>query len=194
MKNMRPDMYVKDVSEIPLAKLKRQGFEIIVLDADHTLLSPKDCRVTNRIKRWFKKASKMGFKIGILSNTVVSLREERIEKIVASAEIPIFSVCCNLIEFRIKPFRIRLHLRQLKPYGYGFDRICQLAGVSASKAVMAGDTLYYDIWGGQKAGFGFTILVRPNGPNNLWVLWRRLKERKPIKRFIEQFGHYGLRQ
>jgi len=173
---IRPNVCVKDIFDIDFLKLWRDGFRALVFDIDHTLTSTKSWRVTVKTRRKLKELQKMGFKIVFLTNTVVPWRKKRARAITESAKIKnVILVCCNLIPFHCKP------------RCWGFLRACRLAGVAVKKTVMVGDMLLYDILGAQNARYGYTILVEPRGPDNIFIFRSRKKERE-IKEWLAEIG------
>jgi len=118
----------------------------------------------------------MGFQIAFLTNTVVSWRGKRAREIAESAKIKsLVLICCNGSHCKPKP--------------WGFEEVCRLAGISADQAIMVGDIIQRGIKGAQKAGFGYTILVKPHGPDNIFIRRCRRKELE-IKEWLEEIGLY----
>jgi HAD superfamily phosphatase (TIGR01668 family) len=170
---LRPSIHIRNIFEINGRKLWDMGFRVLVIDIDHTLVSTKSWRVSVKTRRKLKELQKMGFRIVFLTNTVVPWRQKRAREIAKSAKIDVILVCCDF--FHCKPSR------------WGFEEACRLAGVAAEKAVMIGDMLLRDIFGANKAGYGFTILVEPKGPDNLIIRRSRRKELE-IKKWLAEIG------
>lgn len=174
MRRICPSICVQDIFHIDYQSLWEQGFRVLVFDLDHTLLPCSKRRLTAKTRRKLRELHNMGFKIVFLTNTVISLREKRAREIAKSAKNKkVILVCCN--GFHCKP-------RQ-----WGFDEACLRAGVQAERAVMVGDMLWRDIEGAQHAGFGYTILVKPHGPDNIFTIRCRRNERV-IKRWLAERG------
>lgn len=175
MKRIKPSTWVNDIFQIDYRSLWNDGYRLIVFDLDHTLLSIKSYRLSVKTRRRLRQIKKMGFQIAFLSNTGIPYRERRVREVVSSVKFSVISVCCNY--FRCKP-RV-----------WGFQKVCHLAGISAEKAVMVGDMLLRDIIGAQNAGYGYTILVEPYGPDHVFLLRCRRQERKIIE-WLKEHGLY----
>ena len=171
MRCIIPDLFADDIFHIDYELLFKQGFRLLVFDLDHTLISTESSHVSVKTRRLLFKLKKMGFEIAFLSNTVVFWREKRVANIVESTKINVFSVCCNGFH--------------CKPNIWGYEEVCRLTGVESSEAVMIGDMLLRDIFGAIKAKYGFTVLVRPHGPDNIFILRCRIQEKKLLEWLIE---------
>lgn len=176
MKHIRPSYCVDTIFHIDYKSLWQEGIRLLVFDLDHTLLSTKSRRLSVQTRRKLRELKTMGFEIAFLSNTVVPWRQKRVREIVASAKIKVVCVTCNY--FHCKPNR------------WGFDEVCKLSGITAENAVMIGDMLLRDIFGAQQAGYRLTILVKPHGPDNIFLLRCRRQERK-IKTWLAEIGLYS---
>lgn len=174
MRRICPSICIDDIFLINYLSLWKQDYRLLVFDIDHTLLPCGLRRLSVRARRKLRELHEMGFQIAFLTNTVVPWRQKRAREIAASAKIrSIVLVCCN--GFHCKPRR------------WGFDEVCGVSGISPNKAVMIGDMLWRDIEGAQKAGYGCTILVRPHGPDNIFIRRCRRKELE-IKNWLKEIG------
>lgn len=176
MKRICPSICIDDIFSIDYLFLWKQGFRLLVFDLDHTMLPCSKRRLTVKTRRKLRELHEIGFQIAFLTNTVVPWREKRARDIARSAKIKkVILVCCNGFH--------------CKPRPWGFNEICRIAGILPDKAVMIGDMLWRDIEGAQKAGFGCAILVKPHGPDNIFIRRCRRKELE-IKKWLEEIGLY----
>lgn len=136
-----PGQCVGRVTDIDLGDLRARGCEAIMLDLDNTLLPWKSSVVPDDCRSWVKRASEMGMKLCIVSNTH---NPRRLKRIAADLGIPAFA-------------------RALKPRSHGFDAALEALDCDRSRCIVVGDQLMTDIWGGNRAGM-FTVLVKPMHP------------------------------
>jgi predicted HAD superfamily phosphohydrolase YqeG len=176
-----PNLLVEDISETKkyLQEWFDRGFRVFACDLEHTLLSPGEKRVVARFALILEEADRIGFVVAIITNTIVPIREKQVKQVVASLRIVVICVCCNFL--------------RCKPHRYGFDEVCRVAKVPPEKVVYVGDMLHRDMGGARKAGYGLTVMVRPHGRTNIWVLWSRWMERK-FRRWLKEIGHHSLQQ
>ena len=136
--SFRPNMRAVGVTDIDLASLREQGFEGLLLDLDNTLLEWKSSEMPDSSAMWVEAAKQLGMKPCIVSNTHYPKRLNRI-----AGELGIPAVA-----------------HALKPRERGFAEAAELIGCELGRAVVVGDQLLTDIWGGNRVG-AYTILVNP---------------------------------
>ena len=141
LERFRPKMRAASVTEIDTVALREQGFECLLLDLDNTLLPWKDPNLPESSKRWVESARLAGMKPCLVSNTHYPRRLNRI-----AGELGIPAVA-----------------HALKPRRHGFDKAAALVGCELERAVVVGDQLLTDIWGGNRIG-ACTVLVNPIHP------------------------------
>jgi HAD superfamily phosphatase (TIGR01668 family) len=134
-------MRVAAVTDIDAAALRKQGFEALLLDLDNTLLPWMDPNVPKWSRQWIESAKQAGMKACLVSNTHYPRRLNRI-----AAELGVPAVA-----------------HSLKPRRHGFEKAAALIGCELERAVVIGDQLLTDIWGGNRVG-AYTILVNPIHP------------------------------
>ncbi len=137
----RPGEFAERVVNIDYSALKSDGFELVILDLDNTLLPWKSSVVGDDVKEWVAGAKAAGLKLTILSNTHYPRRLSRI-----ASELGIPAIA-----------------HALKPLKTQFGKAARAAGCERCRAVVVGDQLLTDILGGNLAGMR-TILVRPVHP------------------------------
>ncbi len=140
---MKADIRLESVNDIDPEMLRKDGIRGIVFDIDNTLEEYNTKQPGERSLSLFRKLSKAGLRIGILSNA----KNKRAEQFAAGfpkADFPEISV----VSAAGKPLRS------------GFTKLLTKMGLKADESVMVGDQLYTDILGGNCAGLK-TILVKP---------------------------------
>lgn len=157
-----PNESVARVTDIDLQRLMQKGFRALLLDLDNTLLPWRSLEVPSDVRRWLSRASELGFKVCIVSNTH---NPKRLRQIARGMNVE----CVH---------------RALKPRGRGFDVALAKLTCSRSEAVVVGDQILTDILGGNLAGM-YTILVDPMHPTEflgtkLSRLIERVLGRKPV--------------
>ena len=137
-KVIKPDITldkVTDLSADELEKIKRKyGIEAIILDVDDTLRAETDM-IPKANREWIESL-RGKVKIIILSNGI----DKNIEKYFSDIGI-------DYIGFAHKPFKMN------------FVKACQRLGVKPENALMVGNSLFDDIYGGQRNNMK-TALVR----------------------------------
>ena len=114
-----------------------------MFDIDNTLEEYATEEPGVRCTDYLRSLSEEGFKIGILSNA----KENRAQKF------------CGGFPQENYP-EIFFRAKAGKPLKKGFRTLLSQMGIAAHEAVMVGDQLYTDIWGGNRSGC-YTILVTP---------------------------------
>jgi len=137
----RPRARAASVTEIDIQSLRDRGFVGLLLDVDNTLLPWKAPELPESSKRWVEQAKNAGMRPILVSNTHYPKRLNRI-----ASELGIPAVA-----------------HSLKPRRHGFEKAAALVQCELKHAVVVGDQLLTDIWGGNRLG-AYTILVNPVHP------------------------------
>ncbi|MBR5535269.1 MAG: YqeG family HAD IIIA-type phosphatase [Clostridia bacterium] len=161
MRNLYPDLYAENISEITASMLTKMGMEAVVLDIDNTLVPHDDPNPTENVKNFLRDMKDNGIGICVVSN--------------------------NNYE-RVKAFAERIGIENfvsdaLKPRAYGYLKAAEVMGIEAEKTAAVGDQIFTDIWGGNRAGC-LTILVKPiDEKNEPWYIkLKRIGEKPFIRR------------
>ena len=168
-----PDLYLKSITGLTPALLKRWGIRGLILDVDNTLTTHDNPRPDPGVLLWLK-----------------AMREHHIEMAILSNNSP----------QRIKPFAKELRMGFIanakKPLASGFERAAAKLRLQRDKIAVVGDQIFTDILGGNLWG-AKTVLVKPIQPETtrLFRLKRRL-ERDVILRLygagkLPKEGHCG---
>ena len=67
-KYYRPNIYIKDIYQIPVLKLKKQGVKALVFDLDNTIAMTTENYPNEKVIKYFKTLEK-DFNLFILSNS-----------------------------------------------------------------------------------------------------------------------------
>lgn len=161
MRNLYPDLYVENISEITASMLVRKGMEAVVLDIDNTLVPHDDPNPTREVLSFLQDMRENGIKICVVSNNSYD---------------------------RVQPFCERIGIEHfvcdaLKPKAFGYSEACRVLGSDLEKTVGIGDQIFTDIWGGNRAGC-FTILVKPIDPKSetRFIKFKRILEKPFVRR------------
>ena len=136
-----PDVYLKNIYSIDLAKLKEQkNIRGIIIDLDNTLFPCGKYFLDNRVLSWIKEVKQAGMKICLVTNT----HRKNISEIGNDLGIPFFYS-------RYKPNR--------KP----FRKAMKIMNTTEKETAVIGDQIFTDVFGGNRLKL-LTILVCPISP------------------------------
>ncbi|MCQ6278181.1 YqeG family HAD IIIA-type phosphatase [Bacillus sp. EB600] len=137
LKHFLPDEHVKSVLDITPNELKTRGIKGIITDLDNTLVEWDRPQAPPQLVTWFENMKKNHILVTIVSNN----KENRVKS---------FS----------DPHKIPFIFRAKKPLGRAFHQAIKQMGINKEEAVVIGDQLLTDVFGGNRSGF-HTILVVP---------------------------------
>ena len=129
---------VDAVWDVDPAELRRRGIEGIILDLDNTIVDWNRNEVREEVRRWVQRAKAAGLRLCIASN---ARRRSRVAGIADE-------IGCTWLAPAGKPSR------------RGLRRVMDMMGTTRETTALAGDQIFTDVAGGNRAGL-FTILVRP---------------------------------
>lgn len=132
-----PNMYKKNVFDIDYKKLKKLKMTNLIFDIDNTILPVDNSDVDDKLKDLFKRLTKDGFKICIVSNN-------NLDRVKTPAEI----------------LNVKYIADAKKPNKEAFDKAMQLLESNNLTTVMIGDQMLSDIRGAKENGL-YAILVDP---------------------------------
>jgi HAD superfamily phosphatase (TIGR01668 family) len=157
----QPHRRVKSIVDVDLDELRAEGHRAIMLDVDNTLLPYRSQDPPRSARDWIGRARQADMQICLVSNT---RRIARIRSIALELDVPFLA-------------------RAGKPRKSAYRKAAAILGVDPEHAVVIGDQVMRDIWGGRAAGM-LTILVDPIDDNE-FLLTR-------LERLIERFVLRGL--
>ena len=158
MSRFLPTEFVDSVYDIDISKLKEKGIKGFLFDIDNTLVTYAMPLPDQKVTDWLNGLKKAGFGIYLISNNK---------------------------EYRVKPFAEKLGVgyiaKALKPRRKPILKACREMGITIDEAVLVGDQLFTDIWGGSRMGM-HTILVKPiSEVEDSFVKFKRKLERIVMK-------------
>ncbi|MBM4236503.1 MAG: YqeG family HAD IIIA-type phosphatase [Firmicutes bacterium] len=149
-----PNQSLKNIFEIDVDQLERQGIKGIITDMDNTLVPWSDRAVYPRLANWFSGLKRRGFKLIIVSNN----SKDRGGLLASELAIP-------AIWYAVKPRR-RAFLRAL-----------ELMQLEPGEVAVVGDQILTDVLGGNRIGL-YTIHVQPISEKEfIWTKLTRKLER-----------------
>jgi uncharacterized protein len=167
LKKFLPNEHVKSIFEIDPIQLKEKGIKGIITDLDNTLVEWDRPLATPELTEWFKKVKDAGIDVVIVSNN----KEKRVKTFAEPLGIPFI-------------YKAR------KPIGKAFHLALKKMNIKIEEAVVVGDQLLTDIFGGNLSGF-YTILVVPVAQTD--GFFTRFN-RKIERRILNWFRKKGLIQ
>ena len=161
MSQLFPNFYLKSITALTPAILKRWGIRGLILDVDNTLTTHGNPHPDPDVLLWLK-----------------TMREHHIEMAILSNNTP----------RRVQPFakvlRMDFVANAKKPLAFGFRRVAAKLGLAKDEIAVVGDQIFTDILGGNLWG-AKTILVKPIQPEttSFFRLKRRLERDIILRRF-----------
>jgi HAD superfamily phosphatase (TIGR01668 family) len=153
---LTPDDYLSTVEHIDPDALVEQGFCIVLLDIDNTLV-PRDTHVlSEETKRWVAALKEAGLRVCLLSNNW----HKTVFGYASALDVPIV-------------------YKAMKPLPFAYLRALRKMGRrKGEKVVCVGDQVVTDVWGAHLLGL-HAILVEPLATKDLWytLLLRHLERR-----------------
>ncbi len=160
MSRFLPTECVDTVFDIDVEKLKAKGIKAFLFDIDNTLATYAMPVPDEKTRNWVGELRDKGFKVYVISNN----NEKRVKLFAESIEAGYIA-------------------KALKPRSKPIKRACAEMGISIDEAVLVGDQLFTDIWGGSRLGM-HTILVKPiSEVEHGFVKFKRKLERLVMKRW-----------
>ncbi len=168
MNKLFPTNYLPSIFEIDVEELKRRGKKGIIFDIDNTLVPYDVEEPPKAIIDFFDKIREAGLKITLVSNNT----EDRVTKF--NDHLKVFA----------------LHKSQ-KPFTKSFKRALELMGCEKEEAIIVGDQIFTDVYGGNLAGIE-TILVVPVSDKDEWITKiKRGLEKRVIKHYERQHNKHN---
>lgn len=156
IKKFYPTWMLDSIYELPLEKMKKSGIKGIIFDIDNTLVPYDTMEPTKEIVAFFEQLKAEGFAITLVSNN----KEDRV------------------IKFNEKLKVLTLHKAQ-KPLKKSFNKALELMHCKPNEAIIIGDQLFTDIYGGNRAGLT-TYLVKPISDKDEW----QVKLKRKLEKYI----------
>lgn len=160
IKKLYPTKAIDSIYDLPIDELKKAGIKGIIFDIDNTLVPYDKAEPTKQIITFFERLREEGFKITLASNNT----EDRV------------------VKFNEKLKVLALH-KAKKPLRRSLRKAVALMECEMNEAVMVGDQIFTDVYGGNRAGLQ-TYLVKPVSDKDEWqTKVKRGLERQIIKHY-----------
>lgn len=158
IKKLYPTKALQSIFDLPIDELLAEGIKGVIFDIDNTLVPYDEAEPTEKIMKFFEELQAKGLKITLVSNNT----EDRVMK------------------FNEKLKVLALHKAQ-KPSRKSLRKALQMMSCQANEAVIVGDQIFTDVYGGNRAGLK-TYLVTPVSDKDEWqTKVKRGLERQVIK-------------
>lgn len=165
IKKLYPSAYVNSIYDIQLDSLKKEGIKGIIFDIDNTLVPYDEAEPNESIISFFETLRNYGFHITLVSNNT----EDRV------------------VKFNEKLKVLALH-KAKKPLTKNLKKALELMNCRKEEAVIVGDQVFTDIYGGNSAGIK-TILVKPVSDKDEWkTKVKRGIEKRVIKSYEKRIS------
>lgn len=161
-----PDRMVESVLEVAPEELRERGVRGVILDLDNTLVRWQKEDISDEVLVWLEQLKAAGFKLCILSNSLLSRRSERIAERLG---------CPNVRQAH-------------KPRRHGFRRAMDAMETTPAETAVVGDQMFTDILGGNRSGI-YTIMVRPIHHHEF--VYTRFVSRPPERFLLRLFKRRG---
>lgn len=163
-----PKAYYDSIFDIQVDDLKKEGIKGIIFDIDNTLVPYDQEEPHEKIISFFEKLKVEGFKIALVSNNT----QDRVVK----------------FNEKLKVFAIH---KSNKPFTKSFKRALRLMACTKEEAVIIGDQIFTDVYGGNQAGIK-TILVVPVSDKDEWITKiKRGLEKRVIQLYEKRRGTHN---
>jgi HAD superfamily phosphatase (TIGR01668 family) len=170
-----PHFCARSIQDVVPEELREKGFESALIDLDNTLLPWRDMEVPPSTKEWINRCRGAGLRLCLVSN---SRFRKRVHLLSEELGVP----CAE---------------GRLKPSVEGFLNALKIVHSPPERAVMIGDQLFTDVWGGNRVGLT-TIWVKPMHPREfigtkisrilerlIFLVLRRCMEERAEKKNVE---------
>lgn len=163
---LTPDFMFSDYAEVTPKFLKEKGIRALLSDLDNTLAPYEQPEPDEKIVAWVKNLQKNGIKIALISNN----HPERVERFNRSLGLPAYPNSH-------KPLK-KMLLVAMKDLG-----------VTKAETAVLGDQLLTDSYAGKHIGLPSLIVPPIRDKKNLFFRFKRLLERKFIRRYAKKNGY-----
>ncbi|MEK9657603.1 MAG: YqeG family HAD IIIA-type phosphatase [bacterium] len=134
----RPDLLTDRVESIDLDQLKTQGYQILLLDIDNTVLRMDERKLSLQCLHWIERAKMLGFLLFFISN---NSKHKRVELVCEQAKVSGRFFSC-------------------KPFPFSICELLKSLSVKPEKVVVVGDQLFTDVLVSNWIG-AYSVLVDP---------------------------------
>lgn len=141
---LRPDQTVASLAQLDLRELHRQGYRLLLLDLDNTLLAWRQPEIEQALHAWVEQL-RQDFTVCLVSNA----SRKRLRR-------------------QAQVLQIDWVAMAHKPATRGLRKAMRKFECPAEQTVMIGDQLFTDVLAGNRLGL-HTVLVAPLGAEQWWM-------------------------
>lgn len=150
--SLLPKVIAPALTDITPELLHSLGVELLMLDFDNTIVPYTTNDPTDRMARWLREMLSSDIEICVVSNS----RKSRVPELCGAWGVPYIT-------------------RARKPFSKGIRQCLDRYGVPPGCAALAGDQIFTDTLGANRAG-AVSILVKPIDNHNIWLKARHALE------------------
>ena len=150
--SLLPKVIAPALTDVDGALLNRLGVELLMLDFDNTIVPYTTNSPTAEMEYWLEKMNRSDITICVVSNS----KRDRVPAFCRENNIPCIT-------------------RAKKPFLRGIPQCLSRFGVPPEQAALAGDQIYTDTLGANRAGVT-SILVEAIDNHNFWLKARHVLE------------------
>lgn len=150
--SLLPRVIAPSLTALTPALLEDLGVRLLMLDFDNTIVPYTTNVPTKPMARWLEEMKASGIRICVVSNS----RRDRVPEFCRENDIP----CVT---------------RAKKPFRRGIRECLARFGIPPEQAALAGDQIYTDVLGANRAGVA-AILVEAIDNHNFWLKARHVLE------------------
>ena len=151
--SLLPKVIFHKLTDITPEYLRGHGRSLLMLDFDNTMLPYTSKIPTPELLRWIDGMKRGGIRLCVVSNS----RKNKAKDFCAAHNI-------SCVTHSKKPFR------------RGIRCCLERFGAQAQEAALAGDQIFTDVLGANRAG-ALSILVKPIHLHNIWLKLRHVAEK-----------------
>ena len=160
LKNFLPDEHVKSILDINPEELKERGIKGIITDLDNTLVEWDRPNATPELIKWF----------------------EQIKNIIYSLPLFLIIMKCVLRNSLIL-YKFRLFFERGNRWCVHLIRLFLKWELKKEEAVVIGDQLLTDVFGGNRSGFHTILVVPVAQTDGFFTKFNRFTERRILNWF-----------
>lgn len=161
LKHFLPNEHVNSILDITPEHLKGMGIKGIITDLDNTLVEWDRPSAPPKLIKWFEEMKKNNILITIVSNNRSKTRVQSFSD----------------------PHQIPFIYQAKKPLGRAFHKALSEMNINKDEAVVIGDQLLTDVFGGNRSGFHTILVVPVAQTDGFFTKFNRFVERRLLNWF-----------
>jgi len=148
-----PKQIRQSLTELSPEMLQEQGIQLLMLDFDNTIIPYTTNTPTPKMDAWLKNMLASDVRLCVVSNS----KHDRVPNFCKERGMDCIT-----------------HAK--KPFGKGIQNCMEKYGLNPSECALAGDQIFTDTLGANRAGVT-SILVTPINNHNIWLKLRHVAEK-----------------